>query len=221
MRHLTFLHWPVTPERVAPLLPAGVVPDLLDGRTYVGLVALQMVGVGPFYGPGVPYLGTFPQTNVRLYTVDRLDRRGVTFLSMDAARLVPVLAGGRGLQLPYRWSRMALGYRDDRLAYTCRRRWPVPGAQSALVATVGEPVETPSPFEDFVTARWGLHVAGYGRSWYLPMEHAPWRLYRAELDRLADGLVPAAGLPEVADEPPCSVLYSPGVAVRFGAPRLV
>jgi len=30
-RDLTMLHWPVAPEVVAPLLPAGTTPDLLDG----------------------------------------------------------------------------------------------------------------------------------------------------------------------------------------------
>ncbi len=30
---LTMLHWPVAPEVVAPLLPAGTVPDLHGGTT--------------------------------------------------------------------------------------------------------------------------------------------------------------------------------------------
>jgi len=34
---LTFLHWRVEPDRVAPLLPAGVRPDEHDGSTWVGL----------------------------------------------------------------------------------------------------------------------------------------------------------------------------------------
>lgn len=206
---------------MAPLLPAGVHPDVLDGQTYVGLVALQMVDVGPAYGPGVPYLGTFPETNVRLYTVDRRGRRGVVFLSMDAARLVPVVVARRSFRLPYRWSRMALSRREDTMAYACVRHGPAARTGSVMVATIGERIEAPSPLEDFVTARWGLHVAGYGRTWYMPNEHAPWTLYTAKLERFADGLVAAAGLSGVVDEPPCSVLYSPGLAVRFGAPKPV
>ena len=41
--------------------------------------------------PAVPYLGTFPETNVRLYSVDAHGRRGVVFRSLDASRLIPVL----------------------------------------------------------------------------------------------------------------------------------
>lgn len=67
---LAFLHWAADPADVAPLLPAGTRPDTLDGVTYVGLVAFRMHRVGWFRLPGVPYLGSFPETNVRLYSVD-------------------------------------------------------------------------------------------------------------------------------------------------------
>ncbi|MDT5030338.1 MAG: uncharacterized protein QOC94_509, partial [Actinoplanes sp.] len=64
-RDLTFLHWAVPPAVVAPLLPAGTTPDTLDGATYVGLIGFRMVGLGLLTGPGLPYLGTFCETNVR------------------------------------------------------------------------------------------------------------------------------------------------------------
>ena len=75
---------------MAPLLPAGTRPDTFDGLTYVGLIGFQMVGVGLGRGPGVPYFGTFWETNVRLYSVDdaRPAGRGVPL-----ARRVPAGAG--------------------------------------------------------------------------------------------------------------------------------
>jgi hypothetical protein len=45
-------------------------------------------------------------------------------------------------------------------------------------------------------------------------------LHEAELLELADETVGAAGLPP-ADTPPVNLLYSPGVAVRFGPPITV
>lgn len=60
---LTFLHWAADPATVAPLLPAGTVPDTYEGLTYVGLVAFRMHRVGWFRLPGVPYLGSFPETD--------------------------------------------------------------------------------------------------------------------------------------------------------------
>src|SRR5690242_6079766 len=76
-RDLTFVHWAVEPERVAGLMPRGVRPDVLDGRTYVGLVPFRMVGAGLSRTSGVPYLGTFLETNVQLYSLDDTGRRGI------------------------------------------------------------------------------------------------------------------------------------------------
>jgi len=108
-----------------------------------------------------------------------------------------------------------LAFVGDVVSYTSRRRWPGPrGARCDLRVRVGEPVDAPSPLEHFVTARWGLHWAGWGRTRYLPNVHPQWPLYRAELLDFSDQLVAAAGLDVTG--PPVSVLYSPGVPVRFG-----
>jgi len=215
---LTFLHWAVPPAVVAPLLPAGTEPDTLDGVTYAGLIGFRMVGLGLLRGPGLPYLGTFCETNVRLYSVDAQGRRAVVFLSLEAARLIPVLTAQLTLRLPYKWARMRLAKRGDVLRYTSRRRWPGPRpAASTMAVRVGPPVTEPTPAEHFMTARWGLHTRAWGRTLHLPNQHPRWPLHRAELLELDDSLITAAGLPAPAGAP-ASVLYSPGVPVTFGAP---
>jgi uncharacterized protein YqjF (DUF2071 family) len=218
-RDLTFLHWPVAPAVVAPLLPPGTRPDTLDGVTYAGLIGFRMVGLGLLRGPGLPYLGTFCETNVRLYSVDGQGRRAVVFRSLDAARLLPVLTARVTLRLPYHWSRMRLTRDGDVLTYTGRRLWPG-HATGAMTIRTGAPIGSPTPLEHFVTARWGLHTRAWGRTLHLPNEHPRWPLRRAELLSLNDSLLTAAGLPPVAG-PPVSVLYSPGVPVVFGAPSVV
>jgi uncharacterized protein len=217
-RDVVFLHWPADPERVRPHLPTGVGPDTLDGTAYVGLVAFRMWGTRVYPGPRLPYLGTFPETNVRVYSVDADGRRGVVFLSLDAARLLPGLAGRVGLGLDYRWAAMRLGHRDGRVVYTCRRRGSP--ATSRIEVTPGPRIAEPSPLEHFVTARWGLHTRWLRRTRYVRNEHPPWPLHGGVLHELDDHLVAAAGLPRPADAP-VSVLYSPGVPVRFAAPVTV
>jgi uncharacterized protein YqjF (DUF2071 family) len=220
-RDLGFVHWAVDPEVVAPLLPAGTRPDTLGGVTYVGLIGFRMVGVGFLSGPGVPYLGTFCETNVRLYSVDDAGRRAVVFRSLDAARLLPVLVAQVALRLPYKWSAMNLTADRDVLTYTSRRRWPGPRhTRSRMVIRVGGPIDRPTELEHFLTARWALHVRAYGRTLYLPNDHPQWPLRRAELLELDDHLVAGAGLPAPTGTP-VSVLYSPGVSVRFGSPVAV
>jgi uncharacterized protein len=219
-RDVIFVHWQVDPAAVAPLLPSGAKPDLLDGRTYVGLVALRMCRVTAAALPPAPHLSWFPEINVRLYSIGPDGRQGVVFRSLDAARLPVVLAARAAVRLPYEWSRMRIRRDGDAISYESRRRWPDhPGARLQLTARIAEPVTKPSEFEEFVTARWGLHQRWYrGRTMYLPVEHPRWPLRRASLEKLDENLIAAAGLPP-ASGPPDSVLYSPGVPVTIRSRR--
>ncbi|MFE0807362.1 YqjF family protein [Streptomyces sp. NPDC058848] len=215
---LAFVHWAVEPAAVAHLMPRGTVPDTYDGLTYVGLVAFRMHRVGWFRLPGVPYLGSFPETNVRLYSVDAHGRRGVVFRSMDASRLVPVVLGRFLFRLPYLWSRMSVRSAGGTVTYTSSRRRPGPrGAHSRIVVRTGEYIREPTGLEHFLTARWGMHNAFFGGAAYLPNHHPRWPLYRAELVTCDENLVTAAGVP-APTAAPVSVLYSPGVRVRLGRP---
>ena len=215
-RDVAFLHWAVEPDRVAPLLPAGTRPDEHDGATYVGLVPFRMRRIGLAGTPGLPYLGSFLETNVRLYSVDEQGRRGVVFASLDADRLLPVLAARWVAGLPYLFSRMRFSRDGDVLRYSSRRRWPGPrGARAAVAVRVGDRLADPPPLARFLTARWGLHQPDLrGRTVYWPNEHPEWPLHAASLVGLEEDVLAATGL--AVDRPPDSVLFSPGVDVRFG-----
>lgn len=215
---LTFLHWRAAPETVQPLLPRGTRPDLHDGSTWVGLIPFRMVGAGVGRGPAVPWLGSFAETNVRLYSVDEQGRRGVVFRTLEASRLAVVLGARGAFSLPYAWSRMRVSETDGVLTYASHRRWPGPRAVGAHVAVRPGPVVGRDPLAEFLTARWGLHTRAFGRLLYVPNQHETWPLQRAELLRLDDTLVAACGLPGVADRPPDSVLFSRGVRTRFARP---
>jgi uncharacterized protein YqjF (DUF2071 family) len=212
---VTFLHWDADPADVEGVLPPGTFPDTLNGVTYVGLVAFRVHRAGWFRLPAVPYLGSFPETNVRLYTVDTHGRRGVVFCSLDASRLVPVVLGRAGFGMPYMWSRMAIRTGDETVTYLSSRRWPGPrGARSRITVRVGEHISRPTELEHFLTARWGLHSTLFDRPLYLPNTHPRWPLHRAGLVTCEQDLLAAAGLPQPAGEP-VSILYSPGVPARF------
>jgi uncharacterized protein YqjF (DUF2071 family) len=216
---LAFLHWRVDPGRVAPLLPAGTRPDLYDGSTWVGLIPFRMRGAGFGEGRPLPYLGSFAETNVRLYSVDSHGRRGVVFGSLECERLAFVLGARLALRLNYTWARMRVQQRSDVFTYTSRRRWPAPrGARSRVVVRVDPEVVRSDPLADFLTARWALHTRAWGATRYLPNTHPRWPLQRAELLALDDDLLAAAGLPDLAATPPDSVLFSRGVRTQFGLP---
>ena len=136
-RDLTFLHWAVPPEEVAHLMPPGVRPDTLDGVTYVGLIPFRMVRAGIARGPGVPWFGSFLETNVRLYSVDDTGRRGIVFLSLDAERAAVVLGARAVFGLPYRWSRMRYRASGDVHSYDTRLRRQGRPVESHVVVRAG------------------------------------------------------------------------------------
>jgi uncharacterized protein YqjF (DUF2071 family) len=212
-RDVAFLHWVLDPAVAATRLPPGTRPDLLDGHTFAGLVLLRM-RTALAVGPPVPWLGTFGQANVRLYSVDDEGRRGVVFLSLDAGRLLPALTA-RTAGLPYSWARVRVRRREDRCSYRVDRR-PGP-ARASIDLRIGQRRD-PGALGLFVTARWGVHHRVPGRTVYGAVEHGPWPLHSADLFDCDTDLLAAAGLPGVSG-PPVSVLFSPGVdGVRLGPP---
>ncbi len=216
---LTYAHWPVDPSDVQRLLPRGLTADTHDGAGWVGLVAFRMERIRPRFGPAIPYLGTFPETNVRTYVVGPDGRPGVWFHSLDISRLLPVLVAQSTYRLPYMWAAMSIAHHQGTVTYTARRRWPGPRAAFSRLAVRPDRRIAPadvSDLERFLTSRWGLWTDLGGRLAYAPVEHPAWPLHTAQLVDLDDALVEVAGYPTPDGAP--LVHYSPGVPVRIGLP---
>jgi len=179
-----------------------------------------MRAAGPGRGHPTPYLGDFLETNVRLYSVDSEGRHGVVFRSLEASRLFTVLAARWGYRLPYVWSQMRVVRDGDTWTWSSWRRWPDRGLHTHISIRVGEPLESPTELDIWLTARWGLHHQVAGRTIWTPNEHDTWPLRSAELLELSDDLVAAAGL-TVSGPPPVPVRFTSGVRTVFGWPRSV
>lgn len=217
---LAFVHWRYDPAVLAPLLPLGVRPDVIDGSAWVGLVPFAMRRIAIFGTRPLPYLSSFLETNIRTYGVGEDGRRSVVFLTLEADRLLPVVAARVTYRLPYAWARMSMHRTGSVVSYESRRRWPADrGATSRVRVRIGELVEA-DDIDDALTARWGLHSTWWGgRSVWAPVEHEPWSLRSATLEDLDPALLSAVGLPAPDDDP--RVLWSEGVAVRIGRPTRV
>lgn len=217
---IAFLHWRVDPGLVAPLLPAGTRPDVHDGSSWVGLIPFRLSGSAFLGGPPVPVLGTFLETNVRLYSVDEQGRRAVVFRTLEASRLIPVLTARAVFGLPYRWARMSMARRGDRVAYRSTRVGRPSASTHVIVRGTGDAVHD-DPLADFLTSRWAYHQRHLGRTWFARNAHEPWPLKRGVVEHLDDGLLADTGFPSLADTPPDSVLVSRGVSTVFARPRAI
>jgi len=217
---LTFIHWRVDADVVAPLLPPGIVPDLFDGSAWVGLIPFRMLDTALAGTPKVPYFGSFTEVNVRLYGVDAEGNRGVVFASLEASRLAAVLVARAAFGLPYYWARAHTFHSGDTLSYVSRRL-DAGRASTRIVSRTSESPVLGDPLADYLTARWRLFVQRGKQTFVQANSHEPWPLFEAELLELEDGLLAASGFHGLAARAPDSVLYSPGVAVAFSGPKRV
>ena len=109
---LLFLHWPIRPALIRPLIPIGLDLDTFDGWCWIGVVPFRMTGVRPRY---VPLRFAFPEINVRTY-VKTPGRSGVWFFSLDAASWLAVRAA-RWYGLPYYDAEMTFELDQDAVHY--------------------------------------------------------------------------------------------------------
>ncbi len=228
---LVFLHFSYEPDVIARLLPQGLEVDVFDDKAWVGLIPFSMRGIGLPKLPAIPYFGSFPEVNVRTY-VKRNGVPGVWFFSLDINRIAPTVVARTTYKLPYCFGSVSHSREGADVYTTVQRRWPrnkivvkedtneLFTPRTSIHVTIGEQIATPTAFDDYLTARWGLYShAGKGTLRYAPVDHPAWPLHNATLVTLDDSLVVAAGLPEPQSDP--HVLYSPGVPVLVALPYKV
>jgi uncharacterized protein YqjF (DUF2071 family) len=220
---LAYIHYRYSVEEVASILPPGLEVDVCDGSAWVGLIPFSMRGIGVPGLPAVPYLGSFPEINVRTY-VRRNGIPGVWFCSLDINRLLPVLVARTTYTLPYCFGKASNKRVGDELHTSVVRRWPRGSASTKIQLKILEPIIEPSPLEIFLSARWGLYTTTRsGNLRYAPISHPKWKLQRAEIISLDDSLIQAAGFAvpraQINGEP--HVMFSSGVPVRVGLPKRV
>jgi uncharacterized protein YqjF (DUF2071 family) len=116
---------------------------------------------------------------------------------------------------------MAVSLLDDGVRYWCRARAPDEGGHDIVIRR-GEALHPPHGRDEerFLTARWdAFHMVGRTLL-RTPVEHAPWELSTATVERCeAAQLFASVGLAAPRATPVAHV--SPGVEVRVGVPRRV
>ena len=118
---VVFLHWQLDPAIVGARLPSGLVVDELDGAAWVTLVAFGVRATRPAWGPAVPFVSDFTETNLRTYVIGPDGRDGLWFFTLETDSL-PTVLGARLLGIPYRWATMVRRRSGTELAYGSRRR---------------------------------------------------------------------------------------------------
>jgi uncharacterized protein YqjF (DUF2071 family) len=197
--NLLFLHAEVGPEAVAKSLPSGLVPDLHNGRAFVGLVPFAMSGVHPPALPALPGASNFPETNVRTYVRfadgDRADPPMVYFYSLDAGSALAVFIARSQFHLPYFHAAMSVQRSGNCVNYASDRHQS--DARCQVQAQVdGDPrTAEPGSLEFFLLERYHFVTPNRDRDLVIGrVAHAPYQFRRVQELRVESSqIVEAAG----------------------------
>jgi uncharacterized protein YqjF (DUF2071 family) len=182
-RRLLFMHWPIEPRLLAPLIPRGLVLDTFDGQAWLGVVPFTMTGVKPRGSPDLPYFSAFHELNVRTY-VTHGGTGGVWFFSLDAANVCAVLGARLAYGLPYYRARIRLEEDGASNRYVCHRLWTrKPAGFRASYRPTGSVYKTtPGGLDHWLTERYCLYAKHLGALLRVDIRHEAWPLQPAEAE---------------------------------------
>jgi uncharacterized protein YqjF (DUF2071 family) len=216
-RHVSMLHWRYPPEVVGALLPDGLEVDVVDGSAWVSLTPFLVTGFRVTGLPPVPWLSSFPETNLRTYVRGADGSDGLWFLSLDVASVATTIGARLGYGVPYHWASMSVEEEgDDVFAYRGDRR-SSDGTSYDVAVRRGSRILSLSPLDELLTGRWRAFSQHAGRLWEVPVRHEPWPLRTGTLVRCKETLLDAGGLPAPAGPP--LVHFADAVDAHLGFPR--
>jgi uncharacterized protein YqjF (DUF2071 family) len=199
---LVFLHWPIRPEMIRPLIPVGIELETFEGSAWLGVVPFRMSGVRPRY---IPFPMAFPELNVRTY-VRTAERGGVWFFSLDATSWLAVRAA-RWLGLPYYDARISVESDGTVVHYkSARCHKGVAPVEFVAAYYPSGPVfhATPGSFEHWLTERYSLFGAlEPNEVVYGEIHHPPWLLQHAEVKVQRNTLTDPLGIQLPNSQPLC------------------
>jgi uncharacterized protein YqjF (DUF2071 family) len=202
---LLFMHWPVAAPILRPLIPKQLTVDTFDGQAWIGLVPFTMTGIRASGTPAFPWISAFHELNVRTYVHLGGAEPGVWFFSLDAARLLAVLAARAFFFLPYHHARMRLETHAGAIRYSSRRFGAAPGTAFFRARYHGGrrlPTAQPETLVHFLTARHCLYARSpSGRIYRTRIFHDPWELQEGHVADFESDLSERAGIGRVDGEP--------------------
>jgi len=210
-KNLVMLNYAVDPSLLEPLVPAGTVLDVFEGRAYVSLVGFEFNRTRVL-GFAVPFHQNFEEVNLRFY-VRRGSKRGVVFIR----ELVPKYAVAAVARLLFKenYSYVPMSHRAE--AGKVEYSWTL-GSDRCLmkIETDGEIFVPPEgSLSQFITEHYWGYTTHKDSSLEYEVQHPPWPVWRAKqasFNGNADGLY-GAEIAKILTREPDSAFLAQGSPV--------
>ena len=107
-KDVLFLHSPIEPKLVKPLLPAGLEPDMISGYAWISVVVFSITDLRKRFVPFIPLLPTFNELNLRTY-VKQDNQPGVYFMQIKTDSISAAIINRALTKLPYQHTELHKG----------------------------------------------------------------------------------------------------------------
>jgi hypothetical protein len=194
---VAFLHWPVSPETLRPLIPARLELDTHEGQAWLGITPLFMHNVRLRCLPVLTGTSEFPEPNVRTYVIAG-GKPGVWFFSLDAATSLAVFGARVGFGLPYFSAKMSCQRDANHVLFQSRRTFgrAQPADLEARYRPTGDThFAEPGSLEYWLIVRYCLYTR-HSTGWICRghIHRSPWPLQRAEAEILQNSMTEPLGV---------------------------
>jgi hypothetical protein len=197
--HLLFMHWEIPAHELQAMVPPELTIDTFEGKAYVGLIPFTLSGVRPMLAPPIPWLSSFHEVNVRTYVHRQGRDPGVWFFSLDASSALAVEGARAFYKLPYFHSQIDFTTAED-IEFVSHRDDPT-GATPANAHIRYRPADGvvthagAGTLDHFLVERYLLYSMDKDRQLHRArVHHQPYPIQRADVLRLEETLVWAAGI---------------------------
>lgn len=198
---LTFLHIRVDPAELQAHIPESLTVDTYpdeSGRewAYLGLVPFWMSGIRFPWSPAVPWLSSFPETNVRTYVHHHGEVPGVYFFSLDASRWIACQIARKFFSLPYFHARMKVTRKGSTIHYQHDRWRSARGERTSITCEPKGSLNTAAPgtLEFFLIERYVLYCERGDELFWGQVHHSPYQIQRTEVNVIEQTLFDQLGI---------------------------
>lgn len=178
-KNLLLITYQVEPELLNEHIPAGIEPDLIDGKAFVSLVAFEFNKV-KVKGFRFPFHVNFPEINLRYY-VRKKEKRGVVFIKEMVPKVMISTIANILYNENYTALRMNYTYSEDDYKINIEHAIKYKGNKYYIKAEAENSLTMPpekSMEHFFKEHEWGFGKTRNGRPLIYRVEHPHWKVFK-------------------------------------------
>jgi hypothetical protein len=181
-RNVLFLHWPIPPEYLRPLVPSALQIDIYQGQAWLGIIVFELEGIYPRGLSRLSFTPPFPEINVRTYVTYK-GEPGIYFLSIDVHNWASLQIAKRWYHLPYHPSKVSLKKKGKSLHFEARRKnkplYYIKGSYTPSDELIDIRI---NQLDYWLTERYRLYSSNrFSNIYTAKIDHPPWSLQKASV----------------------------------------